>query len=40
MESLEMSPEQLKRMWLHQANLGMMAGLAGPKDTIFLDADR
>ncbi len=23
----------------YQANLGMMAGLAGPKDTIFLDAD-
>ena len=23
----------------YQANLGMLAGLAGPKDTIFLDAD-
>ncbi|MGI9463372.1 MAG: aminotransferase class I/II-fold pyridoxal phosphate-dependent enzyme, partial [Aestuariivirgaceae bacterium] len=23
----------------YQANLGMMAGLAGPKDTIYLDAD-
>ena len=23
----------------YQANLGMLAGLCGPKDTIFLDAD-
>ena len=24
----------------YQANLGMISGLAGPKDTIYLDADQ